>query len=110
MEAISRLVPEGFPVSLQVVAGTLILGIVYSLITKDRPFAGFPIITLDGKSAKQTWLFNGKRAIAEGVKKVCDSNRAHLYTRDRLMFDAVRWAFPSHHRNWSQNRLAKPIC
>lgn len=70
MDALQRLVPQGLPISLQVVAATLLLGLIYSLVTKDRPFAGFPIIALDGKSPKETYFHNGRRAIQEGVRRV----------------------------------------
>lgn len=70
METLQRLLPQGLPISLQVVAATLVLGFVYSLLTKDRPFAGFPVIALDGKSPRKTWLFNGRKALAEGLRRV----------------------------------------
>lgn len=70
MDTLQRLLPQGFPVSLQVIAATLVLGLIYSLITKDRPFAGFPIISLDGESPRKTWMFHGEKALAEGVRRV----------------------------------------
>ena len=70
MEALQSLVPQGLPISLQVVAATLLFGLLYSLITKDRPFAGFPVVALDGKSPKETYFRHGSRAIQEGVKRV----------------------------------------
>ncbi|KAI0025227.1 cytochrome P450 [Xylariomycetidae sp. FL0641] len=69
MDAIQSALPEGFPVSLQVIAGTLLLGIIYSFITSDRPFTGFPIIAVEGQSPKKTWLWHGRQAIAEGLQK-----------------------------------------
>ena len=71
MEALQRLVPQGLPVSLQVIAVTLFLGFLYSYITKDRLFAGFPVIALDGKSPKDTWTWNGRKVAEEGVRRVC---------------------------------------
>ncbi|RYP60188.1 hypothetical protein DL770_010048 [Monosporascus sp. CRB-9-2] len=68
MDTVQRLLPTGFPVSLQVIVATVVLGFFYSLITKDRPFSGFPVISIDGKSPKKTWLFNGSKALAEGVQ------------------------------------------
>lgn len=70
MEAIQRILPEGLPVSIQVVIATLFLGLVYSLITAERPFAGFPVITVDGKSPTRTWMWHGKEAITQGLQKV----------------------------------------
>ncbi|KAI2632123.1 cytochrome P450 [Hypoxylon sp. NC1633] len=69
MEVIQRYVPQGLPVSLQVVIATLVLGVVYSLITADRPFAGFPLVALDGKSATKSWLWNGREVLAEGLRR-----------------------------------------
>ncbi|KAI2783258.1 cytochrome P450 [Daldinia loculata] len=69
MEAIQHLLPQGLPVSLQVVIATLVLGFIYSLVTADRPFAGFPVITVDGQSPTKTWLWHGRKAVAEGVKR-----------------------------------------
>ena len=62
--------PYGFPISLQVIAGTLLVGIIYSFVSKDRPLAGFPIITVDGLSPKSSWLYHGRRVLAEGVQQV----------------------------------------
>ena len=81
MEALQRLVPHGLPVSLQVIAVTLLLGFLYSYITKDRPFAGFPIAALDGKSPKETWTWNGRRVVRESAQMVC---------RRRAMVEAFR--------------------
>ncbi|KAI1656624.1 cytochrome P450 [Daldinia decipiens] len=69
MEAIQRLLPQGLPVSLQVVIATLVLGFIYSLVTADRPFAGFPVITVDGQSPTKSWLWHGRKAVTEGVKR-----------------------------------------
>ncbi|KAL7624096.1 hypothetical protein AAE478_005653 [Parahypoxylon ruwenzoriense] len=69
MEAIHRVLPEGLPVSLQVVIATLVLGVIYSLITADRPFAGFPVVALEGKSPKKSWLWHGRESIAEGLQR-----------------------------------------
>ncbi|KAI1388965.1 cytochrome P450 [Hypoxylon trugodes] len=69
MEAIQRVLPEGFPVSLQVVIATLVLGVVYSLITKDRPFAGFPVVTVNGLSPTKSWLWHGREVLAEGRRR-----------------------------------------
>ncbi|KAI0131024.1 cytochrome P450 [Daldinia grandis] len=69
MEAIQHLLPQGLPVSLQVVIATLVLGFIYSLVTAERPFAGFPVITVDGQSPTKTWLWHGKKAMVEGIKR-----------------------------------------
>ncbi|KAI0181565.1 cytochrome P450 [Hypoxylon sp. FL1284] len=69
MEALQRVLPEGLPTSIQVIVSTLFLGLVYSLITAERPFAGFPVITVDGNSPTKTWMWHGRRALAEGLEK-----------------------------------------
>lgn len=60
--------PEGVPVSLQVVIATAILGCVYSVLTKDRPLAGFSLIALDGKGPKSSWMWHGKDVINKGLE------------------------------------------
>ncbi|KAH9907834.1 cytochrome P450 [Xylariomycetidae sp. FL2044] len=70
METVQSLLPGGLPVSIQVVVATLVLGTIYSWITADRPFAGFPIMTVDGQSPRKSWMWHGRRTIAEGLKKV----------------------------------------
>lgn len=63
------MLPDGLPVSIQVVIATLVLGVVWSLVTAERPFAGFPVITVDGQSPTKTWLWHGREAIAEGLRR-----------------------------------------
>lgn len=70
MEAIQRLIPEGLPVSIQVVVATLFLGLIYSLITAERPFAGFPVVTVNGQSPTKSWMWHGKEALDEGLQRV----------------------------------------
>jgi hypothetical protein len=62
----------GIPVSLQVVAVAAIVWITsyaISSLNTNRPFPGFPVIALDGRSAMDTWLWHGKKAITEGLKR-----------------------------------------
>lgn len=70
MEALHHVIPEGVPVSLQVVLATLVLGVVYSFITADRPFAGFPVIAVNGQNPRKSWIWHGREALAEGLRKV----------------------------------------
>ena len=70
MEALQRVLPTGLPVSIQVVAATLVLGIIYSIVTADRPFTGFPVVSLDGKSPVKSWMWQGKETLEEGMRKV----------------------------------------
>ncbi|KAI1396144.1 cytochrome P450 [Hypoxylon fuscum] len=69
MEALHHVIPEGVPVSLQVVLATLVLGVVYSFITADRPFAGFPVIAVNGQNPRKSWIWHGREALAEGLRK-----------------------------------------
>lgn len=77
MEAITRIVPNGFPISLQVVAATLLLGFVYSIVTKDRPLPGFPIASLDGMSPKKSYTHHGREVITKALAQVRSSS-SHL--------------------------------
>ena len=74
MDTLQKLMPQGFPVSFQVLPATFILGaliLAYSFIsTKDRPIAGFPIVTLDGLSPKKAWMLSGQETLVEGTRKV----------------------------------------
>ncbi|KAI1106342.1 cytochrome P450 [Jackrogersella minutella] len=69
MEAIQRLIPEGLPVSVQMVIVALVLSTIYSLITADRPFPGFPVISVDGQNPRKSWTWNGRKALAEGARR-----------------------------------------
>ncbi|KAI1780930.1 cytochrome P450 [Hypoxylon cercidicola] len=69
MEAIQRVLPEGLPVSIQVVIATLLLGLVYSFVTAERPFAGFPVITVNGQSPTKTWMWHGREALVAGLQR-----------------------------------------
>lgn len=59
-----------WPVSVQVTVLTVVLVVTVYWLSRRHTFSEFPIITLDGKSAKETWLYNGRKAILEGVKLV----------------------------------------
>ncbi|KAI1339931.1 cytochrome P450 [Xylariaceae sp. FL0016] len=69
MESLRHILPEGLPVSLQVVVASLIFGFVYSYISAERPLAGFPVIDVDNQGPKKTWLWHGRQAISEGLQK-----------------------------------------
>lgn len=65
---VSRL-PDGIPVSVQAVLATIVLGTIYSVVTKDRPFSGIPVISLDGKSPTKSWLWHGREVVKLGDEK-----------------------------------------
>ncbi|KAI0885396.1 cytochrome P450 [Annulohypoxylon maeteangense] len=69
MEVLQRVLPTGLPVSIQVIAATIVLGIVYSLVTAERPFTGFPVVSFDGKSPAESWMFHGKETLEEGLRR-----------------------------------------
>ncbi|KAI1456218.1 cytochrome P450 [Annulohypoxylon moriforme] len=69
MEALQRVLPEGLPVSIQVVIATLVLGVIYSLVTADRPFTGFPVVSIDGQSPVKSWIWHGKQTLEEGLRR-----------------------------------------
>jgi hypothetical protein len=70
LDAIRDALPEGLPLSLVGIAATIVIGILYSIITQERPLAGFPLASIDGMGPKKSWLFQGKQLVAEGSKKV----------------------------------------
>ena len=57
---------DGIPISIQLIIGSAILGLVYSYLTGERPYPGLPIITSDRKGwqsylpAAITWARDGK--------------------------------------------------
>lgn len=79
-----RIFSDSYPVSLQVAAVGIVLGIVYWAVKayqETRPLPGFPVITLDGKDAKETWMLHGNRAITEGIRRVWNpANNSCLQT------------------------------
>ena len=61
---------SSWPISLQAIAGALILGLVYHVVTGNRPYAGFPVVKPDEKGfftpLKLSWMFNAKGMLAKG--------------------------------------------
>lgn len=70
LDGLRNVLPEGLPLSLVGIAATILIGIIYSVMTQERPLAGFPLVSLDGKSPKKSWLFHGRDLVAEGIQKV----------------------------------------
>lgn len=72
METIHHLDPGDWSwrVSVQVAVITIVLVITEYWFRKRPAFSEFPTIALEGKSAKETWLHNGRKAITEGIKLV----------------------------------------
>ena len=63
------------PISFQVIIGSLILGLIYYVVTGERPYAGLPFVTIERKGwrallpVKYAWLFNGKDIQAKGARE-----------------------------------------
>lgn len=70
LDAVRGMLPENIPLTLIGVGATVLIGIIYSVVAQERPLAGFPMASLDGKSPKKSWLFHGREVVAEAVKKV----------------------------------------
>ncbi|KAI3332777.1 cytochrome P450 [Ustulina deusta] len=69
MEAIRKFVPEGLPVSVQVIGVTILLSIIYSFVTKNRPWPAFPLISIRGLGPRKSWMYHSLEVIEEGLKK-----------------------------------------
>jgi hypothetical protein len=69
-EAARGMLPAGLPVSLLGVIATVLIGVVYSIMTQERPLAGFPLASVEGQSPKKSWLFHGRRLVTESLEKV----------------------------------------
>lgn len=78
METIRHLHTGNWPLSVQVAVLTIVLVVTMYWFRTRRTFSDFPIIALDGKSVKETWLYNGRKAVSEGVKLVRVARRHTL--------------------------------
>lgn len=72
MDVIRHLGSQPLMASLQVLCATIAVGFVYSYFTRDQPYPGFPIATIEGKGPKTSWLQHGKQTLNEGLQKVTD--------------------------------------
>ena len=97
--------------SIPVVLLTLIVGLVVSTLSKERPWPGFDVISLDekGLSPKDSWITYGKEVLAKGRKHVrllpmqLHACRAHLILVDR-------WRFSDRVGYRPKDRPPKQIC
>ncbi|KAF7523222.1 hypothetical protein G7054_g11845 [Neopestalotiopsis clavispora] len=60
---------ESNPVWVSVIAGIVLLGIVKHWLTQERPYAAYPVIAVDGKSPKQSWMQSGPETLAKGLRQ-----------------------------------------
>ncbi|KAK8055710.1 hypothetical protein PG993_000937 [Apiospora rasikravindrae] len=65
----ASIVPDGLPLSLVGIVATVVIGIIYSVLTKERPLAGFPLAAIEGQSPKKSWLFHGPQTLNEALAK-----------------------------------------
>ncbi|KAI1269658.1 cytochrome P450 [Xylariaceae sp. FL1019] len=71
MEAITNFMPErlaGLPLSLQLIGATILFSVIYGYLTKERPLAAFPVISVNGKGPLRSWMFSGREVMDEGQK------------------------------------------
>ncbi|KAI1186380.1 cytochrome P450 [Nemania serpens] len=69
MEAIQNILPKGLPVTVQIIIATILLSLVYSFLTKNRPWSNFPLIKVRGLGPRKSWLAHGDEVLTEGLKK-----------------------------------------
>ncbi|KAI0968028.1 cytochrome P450 [Xylaria arbuscula] len=69
MEAVRKFVPEGLPLSVQVIGVTILLSIAYSYFTKAKPWPAFPLISVRGFGARKSWMSYSREVLQEGLKQ-----------------------------------------
>lgn len=67
---VGRLIPEGLPWSIIGIVVTVVVGVIYTVVSRERPLAGFPLATLEGQSPKKSWLQHGRQTMLEALSKV----------------------------------------
>lgn len=73
MEAIRNLVPEGLeglPMSVQVIGATILLGLLYSYVTRNKAWPQFPLISINGLGPRKSWMLHGREVLKEGLQRV----------------------------------------
>ncbi|KAI0151120.1 cytochrome P450 [Pestalotiopsis sp. NC0098] len=60
---------ESIPEWVSVIAGVVLVGIIYSWFSQERPFAAYPLIAIDGKSPKQSWMHHARETLAKGLRQ-----------------------------------------
>lgn len=61
--------PEAWPTILSALAGAIILGIVYSVLTGSRPYAGIPMVTLTGKPDRWEYMLKPMEIMSKAEKE-----------------------------------------
>ena len=66
------MLPEQLPISVLAIIVTILFALGHSYWTREKPYRGFPILTLEGKTPRESWLYNARQLLEQGRKKVCD--------------------------------------
>lgn len=61
--------PGAWPAILSGIAGAIILGIVYSVLTGNRPYAGIPLVTLTGKPDRWEYMLRPMEVMSKAEKE-----------------------------------------
>ena len=67
---VGRLISEGLPWSIIGIVATVVVGVIYTVISRERPLTGFPLATLEGQSPRKSWLQHGRKTMLEALSKV----------------------------------------
>lgn len=60
--------PGAWPTIFSAIAGAIILGIVYSVLTGSRPYAGIPLVTLTGKPDRWEYMLKPMEIMSKAEK------------------------------------------
>lgn len=69
-----QLLLQTLPISVQLITGAVVFGViafVYSTLSNERPFPGFPIMSLSeqGLGPKASWFKYGKQTVLKGLEQ-----------------------------------------
>lgn len=68
-DTIGGVLPEGLPLSVVGIAATVLIGVIYTIISRERPLTGFPIVSLGGETPKKSWVSRGRELISHVGEK-----------------------------------------
>ncbi|KAB5557999.1 cytochrome P450 [Coniochaeta sp. 2T2.1] len=63
------MLPEQLPISVLAIIVTVLFALGHSYWTRERPYRGFPVLALEGKTPRESWLYNARQLLEEGRKK-----------------------------------------
>lgn len=70
---------QSLPITVQGIIGIIVLGIIYTLLAGERPYAGFPVAKLDEKGLAfwllphLSWMFKPQAVLTKGKQIANDS-------------------------------------